>query len=358
MGRCTRQLRRAFTLVELLVVIAIIGILVSLLLPAVQAAREAARRVQCQNNLKQLALALHTYHTAHKIFPPGIMFDINENPESSDNFRPNWVIMILPQLEQTALYTAFDFKQTISHANNRNARGTPIQAMVCPSDPGHSKLFIGTSGGEGDNWARGSYACNGANGPSSTGYGGGVHCGKTGETAAQAPGWVNNRTKGVMGAGVAVRIDDIRDGTTNTLLLAEVRVGMTEKDRRGTWAMGCAGASALFWHGFTGDANGPNACNDRSDDIEGCDFLDSTTPGYATLKKNCMTCWPSCPSYQATARGTHTGGVQGALCDGSVRFFSDSIQTSGEFGGSQSVWDYLIASQDGFTISSKDIGGG
>ena len=98
--------RRGFTLVELLVVIAIIGILIALLLPAVQAAREAARRIQCSNNLKQLAMAIHGYHAAHNILPPGA---IHMGPDSTPvNAGSNWAIAILPLLEQNTLFDQYN----------------------------------------------------------------------------------------------------------------------------------------------------------------------------------------------------------------------------------------------------------
>lgn len=350
---------RAFTLVELLVVIAIIGILVSLLLPAVQAARNSAQRLQCQNNLKNIALAVRSYVAvdSEQRYPPSIQFANNEDPGTSDNFRPNWVILILPQLEQSSLRDRFDFNVPISHPNNRVQRGVELEIFKCPSDSGHNVKFRGTSAGEGDNWARGNYAANGANAPlTRDGYSTShVHAGRSGEEAWQADGWNDPRRKGVMGVNVAVTDADIRDGESNTMMLAEVRVGLSDQDRRGAWAMGTAGASALFWHGWSGDANGPNACNDRSDDIEGCNVINSSNPGYATLKAQCMTCWPSCPSYQATARSSHEGGVFIALCDGSVHWVSDNIQSSGEFGGwNATVWDAMILSRDGIAYSSGD----
>ena len=103
-ARCVR--RKGFTLVELLVVIAIIGILVALLLPAVQAAREAARRMSCQNNLKQLGIALHNYHDTNKKFPAGMQFygPGNNSADRGKNYRANWIIAILPYFEQQPLY--------------------------------------------------------------------------------------------------------------------------------------------------------------------------------------------------------------------------------------------------------------
>ena len=131
-----------FTLIELLVVIAIIGVLVALLLPAVQAARESARRSQCINNIKQLCLALHSYHDAIGRFPPSIQFDqkfvgnIEEGLETSSLYGPNWVIMILPYLEQQSVYDAFDLAMPISFEENEVARGTELSVMLCPTDRG------------------------------------------------------------------------------------------------------------------------------------------------------------------------------------------------------------------------------
>jgi prepilin-type N-terminal cleavage/methylation domain-containing protein len=347
----------AFTLVELLVVIAIIAILIGLLLPAVQSARDAARRAQCMNNLKQIGVALHVYHNQVGIFPPSIQFDWGDTMTSSDALRPNWVIMILPMMEQKAIYDRFDFKLRISDPNNRVPRGVPIPSMICPSDPNTERPFKGSSSGEGDNWARGNYAANGCNGPTNGSYGSGydVHCGTGSQPAATCPCWASSDRRGVMGACVSLKLDQIKDGTSNTLLVAEVRSGLHELDRRGSWALGTAGGSALFWHGYSGDANGPNACNDRSDDIRGCGSWYSQYQD--AMFKNCMTCWNGCDTMQATTRSTHIGGVFSVFCDGSVRFLSNGVQSSGEFGGSPAVWDRIIASQDGYVLGARDFGG-
>lgn len=332
--------RRGFTLVELLVVIAIIGILVALLLPAVQSAREAARRMQCQNHLKQLGLALHNYHDTQLSFPPSIVFDPGQNPESSDNFRANWIINCLPYIEQQSLYDSFDMNQYISHANNRLARGTELAFMKCPSDPNTKVKFSGTSSGEGDNWARGCYAANGVNGRMNF----------TGEGSD----WADLRKRGVMGCNVSLSIGEIKDGTSNVALVGEVRAGFSDKDRRGVWAMGAAGSSGLFWHGFDGDDNGPNFFSPSSpddDDIEGCNQLPKELQ-----KKNRMTCCDGCPSWQATMRSMHEGGVYCVFADGSVHFISNFINTSGEWGTTPAVWDYLIASGDGQVLSASALG--
>ncbi len=123
------KLRHGFTLVELLVVITIIGILVALLLPAVQAAREAARRLQCSNNLKQIGLALHNYHTAHNVLPFGSAY------RDPPRFMRTWAAMILPQLEQGALYDQLDFSKTVHVEPNRTLVRTVLPVYACPSDP-------------------------------------------------------------------------------------------------------------------------------------------------------------------------------------------------------------------------------
>lgn len=149
-------------------------------------------------------------------------------------------------------------------------------------------------------------------------------------------------------------LTEVKDGTSNTLMVGEVKVGLTDQDRRGTWAMGTSGASCLFWHGFSGDANGPNACGDNADDIKGCAALTSAIK-LDVLRQHCMTCWQPCPNYQATTRSHHRNGVFGCLADGSVHFISNRISTSGRFGGCCAVWDRLIASQDGVALDQSQI---
>jgi prepilin-type N-terminal cleavage/methylation domain-containing protein/prepilin-type processing-associated H-X9-DG protein len=120
-----RSFRSAFTLVELLVVIAIIGILVALLLPAIQAARESARRNECQNHLKQIGLALQNYDDTQKAFPMG--------RERTDQFGVSWAFRLLPQMEETAIYTSRDKSKRVDDDTNAYAMRTPIQIYACPS---------------------------------------------------------------------------------------------------------------------------------------------------------------------------------------------------------------------------------
>ncbi len=323
--------RPAFTLVELLVVIAIIAMLVTLLLPAVQSAREAARRTQCKNNLKNIGLAILNYESAVGELPAACNFDEGQLPQSSDLFRENWVISVLPFMEEQGIYDSFDLTVPISRPENLLGRSTPIPVMLCPTDSGGEIPFAGTSNTEGGSWARGNYAANGVND----------------RIDGAKNAWKDSTKRGVMGVDQAVKLKQVIDGTSKTLLVAEIRVGLTDRDRRGTWAMGTAGASALFWHGYGGDCNGPNAANDSSDDIEGCaDVIREMS--LDTMRKEKMTCWQPCPSYQATARSQHDpGGIQAVFLDGSVHWIDDSINTTGPWGGCCGVWDRLIASADG-----------
>ncbi len=358
---------RGFTLVELLVVITIIGILISLLLPAVQAAREAARRAQCQNNLKQLGLACLNYESTYKVFPPASQWqdlwpghdsqDIDE--QNQDNLRENWAIVILPFLEQQPLYDAFDLSLPTNHPNNERARSTRLAVMLCPSDPFSRKNYSGKSGSShtsnhGPNWARGNYGCNGALGFHSDS----AHCGDYGSggsgCAGKATAWADGRIRGVMGPNQSCSIDDIRDGTSNTIMLLEIRAGVVSHDCRGVWAMSGAGPSACFAHGYLGDAGGPNAIAVNTDDVAGCqEIIDAV--GLERLQQLRMTCYAgtsSRPNRQAGARSAHPGGIFTCFCDGSVHWLSDHIETSRTINYT-SVWDRLNLSADGLPISAS-----
>ena len=311
----------AFTLIELLVVVAIIGVLISLLLPAVQAARQAARRIKCQSNLRQIGLALLNYETQWQCFPPSVNYR-NPNVETDRERWANWAIMILPFLEQQTLHDAFDLSVPISDPVNRVPRGTSLSVMLCPSDAGNRSPFASVAASEGDNWARGNYGANASLGAFSNGW-----------WAAASPGaprWISNWHRGIMGANASVGTAQIKDGLSNTILLGELRIGLTPSDRRGVWALGGPGSSSLWQHGCD-DCPNPNACNTGSDNILDCASI-VLALGQDTLLRECMDCCDGCTGTQGGARSAHAGGIHVCLADGSVHFISDTIETS-------SLWD-------------------
>ncbi len=151
----TRKRRhRGFTLIELLVVIAIIAILVALLLPAVQQAREAARRTQCKNHLKQIGLAMHNYHDVHTMFPPGWIGVQSGQPYVHGSSGFGWATMILPMLEQPALFNQMNFNAAVNHASNAVGRDSHVPGFRCPSDPSFAFWDIAQAGSPGTILAR------------------------------------------------------------------------------------------------------------------------------------------------------------------------------------------------------------
>jgi len=358
-SRRGRAPHAGFTLVELLVVITIIGILIALLLPAVQQAREAARRTKCSNNLKQLALAVLEYEEARKIFPPATTWPAPPDMDraGNGNFGPNWVILILPFLEQQTLYNSFDLTRPITDAANEGPRSTVLAVMRCPSDIYSLEPFNGSGHGDtrhlNDNWARGNYGANAGVGMLSWS----AHCGNiSGHGCSARPqNWGHRKIRGVMGGNISSTMADIKDGASNTIMLAEIRAGVVPIDPRGVWAMEGAGPSAVAAHGYFGDARGPNCNYVLADDITGCAAVRAAVGGVDALSELGMSCYHgtySCPNRQACPRSMHAGGVHVALVDGSVRWIGDFIETSGNE-NAPSVWDKLNLAADGLTIDAN-----
>jgi prepilin-type N-terminal cleavage/methylation domain-containing protein/prepilin-type processing-associated H-X9-DG protein len=286
--------RQGFTIVELLVVIAIIGILIALLLPAVQAAREAARRSQCSSHLKQIGLALHNYHDSHRSFPPFLINRTGDPSRIADVDKgANWLVFLLPYVEQRALYDEWDFHIP---ANQNPGRSQELPVYKCPSDPQSRRNFCSYAGGQ---WARGNYGMNVS--PCAHGVGD-ANAGSLG---------------GIGGANHVVRFAEITDGTSNTVAVDELRAGMNEHDLRGSWAMPglSAGTAAMF-----NDASAPNSREPYSDDMENC-----AVSGMLGNADSGMGCFDSTNTGQMTGRSEHPGGLQILMADGSARFVSDTI---------------------------------
>jgi len=287
------QLRRArgFTLIELLVVIAIIAVLVALLLPAVQQAREAARRSSCKNNLKQIGLALHNYHDTHGAFPPGWI-----GVEQAAPFRPDvegpsgmsWQVMILPFMDQAPLYNQLNFSQpviqTVPNQNNILFQ-TTITGYRCPSDAGPERWDIEEEGSPGTvlqtNLPNANYP--------------GVF-GTTEIHDCETVGLGNNCWgNGVFGHNTAYKMRDLIDGTSNTFLVGErasrLNVPAGEPAHLSTWVGVIPEGEEAFARILGGTDHPPN---DPAGHLE--DFS-----------------------------SFHEGGAQFLLGDGRVRFVSENI---------------------------------
>ncbi|PQO44863.1 DUF1559 domain-containing protein [Blastopirellula marina] len=292
--------RRAFTLVELLVVIAIIGVLVALLLPAVQQAREAARRMQCTNHLKQLALAMHNYHDTFQVFPQG-MNGTMQNGYVDNPQEMTWMPLVLPFLEQGALHDSFDFTITTSTCCGAwPTYDTVVPTLLCPSDPAGVK---NTQQGFHGNY---------------------VLClGDTLYNPSTDPGGTNRN--GMFFPRSRTKFTNMQDGTSNTLMAGELLINpdtSSGHDLRGRYFNGREGSS-LFTTLYP-----PN-----------------TTVG--DTHPYCINSPPHLPctagsEYKFSSRSQHPGGVMVAMGDASCRFVAETINLK--------TWHYLGARNDGQTI--------
>ncbi len=322
--------RRGFTLIELLVVIAIIAVLVALLLPAVQQAREAARRSSCKNNLKQIGLALHNYHDTHTAFPYSVSHSgsltntsytaspghVSRTPESTVLNHRGW-LMLLPYLDQAPLYNQVDF----SLATGGYIRGPGnLPSGLAPGDPGNANDLVVSK-------SLVALLCPSDNGPThytNSGYapyaiapGSTIELGaftnydfSVERTSSTDHIWARESlaTRRLFGIDSCSKIRDITDGTSNTVAVAET-VRSTWNGVSPTWGY-------AKWVG-----HGVDLTYSRGINFNRCCGWDSTPFARTPVLSNRLGDW-------STVGSNHTGGAQVVLADGSVRFISENIDAT------------------------------
>jgi prepilin-type N-terminal cleavage/methylation domain-containing protein/prepilin-type processing-associated H-X9-DG protein len=301
--------RSAFTLVEVLVVIAIIGILIALLLPAVQAAREAARRSSCTNNLKQIGIALHNYENAHKTFPAGAYW----NPDPNAPHKGSILIQLLPFVEQNAVYTGFDMSATTVEdsffpGTSTRVASSEISTYLCPSDDGGTHL---------NDRAFHNYAA--SRGPTDLFSNPACPCTLPWQSMSLAPlDDPHNFAGPFTRVGVACSVRQVTDGLSKTIFFGEVRPGCSQHIQNG-WAASNDGngyCSTLIPINF-------DTCNDSSPD-----------PCHRSYNWNA----------EVGFKSTHDKGANFLFGDGSVRFLAETID--------HQVYQYLGAKADGHSVQA------
>jgi prepilin-type N-terminal cleavage/methylation domain-containing protein/prepilin-type processing-associated H-X9-DG protein len=310
-----RAVTRGFTLIELLVVIAIIAVLIALLLPAVQSAREAARRIQCTNNLKQIALACLNYENALQCLPSGTYYMW---PLTCNRWKqgPSFYLSLLPYFEQVTVSNSYNFLLHPYQAANSTMQGTGIATFWCPSDPDVATPVVtntprnflgscsGTSGTYPNTWSfyHVSYAGSGGVFPA-------YPSGPAGTCGGCDPNYASELTQanGVINFGSTTRLSSITDGTSNTFMLAERNFHLLQPvGAQQVWFFWFSGAYSDTMFTTLYPINPTKTITGEAQDFD--------VPGGGNATEE-------------AAGSNHPGGANFAFCDGSVHFIKDSIQS-------------------------------
>jgi prepilin-type N-terminal cleavage/methylation domain-containing protein/prepilin-type processing-associated H-X9-DG protein len=292
------RLQQGFTLIELLVVIAIIAILIALLLPAVQQAREAARRSQCKNNLKQIGLALHNYHDVFGMFPPGYVKPVHTAAAPSwVTAGPagwGWAAFILPYLDQSALYNQMDVSGLGYPHDYTSQIRTPLAVYRCPSDIGpkiNDRSWWRSKTDSGHTAATSNYKA----------------------VNSHAYLQVNNNATGGFSTNSSTGMRDILDGTSNTIAVGETAYVPVLNPTGGVWA-----------GSIDSDSTNPrDACGDS---LVGASARINEIVIDNSRFSNSADTWSKGWMAMMSMNSYHTGGVQVVFFDGSVRFIGENIQ--------------------------------
>jgi len=331
----------AFTLVELLVVIAIIGVLVSLLLPAVSAAREAARRASCSNNLKNLGLAMINYHDVHKKFPLGAV--CNGCPTTTSySYRDappqfwstTWVISILPQLEQQNLFNLFNPSLNYGATTQRQVTGTPLVIFKCPSDSTAEAITDPDGGNNVGTFDKGNYGLNYGGGSANENGNSGNHAGPEDKPTwtQQAYGLLSKNRgfaslRDVTGLPSNVGLNDVTDGASNSIMIGELLRFNNNGDNRGAWGK-AHGATISAYTAGNPEVDGakgiatPNvkAIGIYRDAPTHC----ANTPTVGDPDMECVDASGDGLGGNAM-RSKHPGGAQAVYADGHIQFTTNQI---------------------------------